>query len=136
MKKLAFAGMIVLGFVLLSSLSWAADFLFAAVTGYSGEIKDLFTPAWWQREAFHCALGLVACSLVARKMGLVTWRFAVCGIVSWPLTLAFLGAYPWVQAKNKCARYNYYALSLGLIFLVLYVFGTFISWFFIGNRPA
>ena len=136
MKKLAFAGMIVLGFVLLSSLSWAADFLFAAVIGYSETVDDPFAPGWWKMEMLHGILGIAVCSFVAHKMGLIAWRFAVCGFVWWPLTLALLGAYPWVQAQNKRTRYNYYALSLGLIFLILSALGMFMSWFFIGNHPA
>ncbi|MGI9296878.1 MAG: hypothetical protein ACR2QC_03145 [Gammaproteobacteria bacterium] len=116
-------------------LGWVWEAGVSAVAGqfrYSAErIYDPFVLDFWIRGLIDGALGAVVCFLVARKFGLKAWRLAVCGFVWWPLTVSILAAYPFVRRANKQNRYNYYALSLGLSFLVLYLFGMFIVWFFI-----
>ena len=86
---------------------------------------DLGAWALWGVESF---LGALLCFFIARKMGLKTLRFAVCGFVSWAPTFCILAIYSQVKGENKHRHYNSCALFLGGLFLVVNVAGTILLW--------
>ena len=84
----------------------------------------------WLEMLIYSVSGAVLCFFVSQRMNLKAWRFAVCGISSWPLVIAMLIIYRLVWHADKQIRYNYYALSLGLIFFFLYMASVILEWFF------
>lgn len=129
---------IYISFVVILLAMWALDFAFVTMMGiavellgYSAdEIYHKPSTATWLIQGFHSICGGLLCFWVARKMELKSWRFFICGFTYWPLSLSFLIVYPFVKREDKQNRYNYYALSLGLLFLVLYLVSVFLSFFF------
>ena len=119
-----------------------ATILFAILLGYAieparsvlYEYYDIqsggsFSLGAWLLRQIEGFFGGLLCFFISRKMRLKALRFAVCGYLWWGLILCFLAIYPYVKGENKYRHYNYYALALGGLFLVLYVFGTVLHWY-------
>lgn len=129
-KKIALIGTVIFFAVFIDSAWRIIQSSAAEYWGYSEErIYDPFVLDCWVRGLIDGILGATVCFSVSKKMKLKAWRFGVCGFVWWPLTISILSVYRFVKTEDKQNRYNYYALSLGLTFLVIYFFGTFLCWF-------